>query len=243
MNRRSLVLGGTLVTCVGAIALAQKAPPAKGGGRGPVASIFQVDPLWPKPMPNHWILGSAVGVAVDSHDHVFVVNLTDSFNARTESGSGTNPPTSECCTPAPNVLEYPYSRTVGAFTGRFMTGLRDGKIEGIKTAAGRVIVPPTEWDPEDGTQLTLDDFVEVGQAGVVTTWAWVHHPRAKHPIQHPFAWALVQLDGADTGMLHAVYAGDESARSTGMRVAVKWRAERVGEMQDIECFVPERAAS
>src|SRR5438445_10584071 len=111
MKRRSLVLATTLVMTVGATLAAQgaggaakkAAPPAKSG---PTAPMFQVDPMWPKPMPNRWILGSAVGVAVDAKDHVFVVNLTDSFNARTESGSGTNPPTGECCTPAPNVLEY-----------------------------------------------------------------------------------------------------------------------------------------
>jgi hypothetical protein len=70
------------------------------------APRFEVDLMWPKPMPNRWILGSSTGVAVDTHDHVWVVNLTDSFNARTEMGSATNPPTGECCTPAPNVLEY-----------------------------------------------------------------------------------------------------------------------------------------
>ncbi len=70
------------------------------------APRFEVDLMWPKPMPNRWILGSSTGVAIDSHDHIWVVNLTDSFNARTEMGSGTNPPTGECCTPAPNVLEY-----------------------------------------------------------------------------------------------------------------------------------------
>jgi len=129
---------------------------------------------------------------------------------------------------APNVLEYPYSRTIGAYTGRFMTGLRDGRIEGIRTAAGRVIVPPTEWDPETGEPLSLDDFVEVGQSGVVTTWAWVHQPRDKHPLDHPFAWALVRLDGADTAMLHVVDAADEAAVGTGMRVTVRWRDERVG---------------
>jgi len=48
------------------------------------APKFQVDPLWPKPLPNHWLLGSAVGVAVDSRDHVFVVNHAGNFNARTE---------------------------------------------------------------------------------------------------------------------------------------------------------------
>ena len=62
--------------------------------------------MWPMPMPNRWILGSATGVAVDARDHIYVVNLMDSFNARTEMGSGTNPTTGECCTPAPAVVEY-----------------------------------------------------------------------------------------------------------------------------------------
>ena len=78
----------------------------------PSAPRFEVDPMWPKPMPNRWILGSATGVAVDSRDHIFVVNLTDSFNARTEMGSGTNPPTGECCTPASNVLEFDAAGTL-----------------------------------------------------------------------------------------------------------------------------------
>jgi DNA-binding beta-propeller fold protein YncE len=75
-------------------------------GAAKQAPRFEVDPMWPKPMPNRWILGSAVGVAVDARDHVFVVHRQDSFNARTEMGSGTNPPTGECCTPAPSVLEF-----------------------------------------------------------------------------------------------------------------------------------------
>ena len=82
------------------------------------APRFVVDPLWPKPLPNHWLLGSATGVAVDSRDHVFVVNLTDSFNQRTEIGAATNPPTGECCLPAPAVLEFdPEGNLVGSFGG------------------------------------------------------------------------------------------------------------------------------
>ena len=138
---------------------------------------------------------------------------------------------------APNILEYPYTRTVGPVIGRFMTGLREGRIEGVRAADGRVIVPPTEYDPLTGEPL--DEFVEVGQAGVVTTWAWVGQPRQLHPLDHPFAWGLVRLDGADTAMLQAVDAGDESRMATGMRVRVRWRPERVGEIQDIACFVPE----
>jgi uncharacterized OB-fold protein len=142
---------------------------------------------------------------------------------------------------APNILEYPYTRTVGPVIGRFMTGLRDRRIEGIRTVDGRVMVPPTEYDPDTGDALS--EFVEVGQSGVVTTWSWVAEPRAKHPLDHSFAWALIRLDGADTAMLHAVDAGDQARMATGMRVRAKWREERVGDIQDIVCFVPEAEES
>jgi DNA-binding beta-propeller fold protein YncE len=72
----------------------------------PQVPVFEVDPMWPQPLPNRWILGSSTGVAVDATDHVYVVHLTDSFNARTEIGLATNPVTGECCAPAPNVLEF-----------------------------------------------------------------------------------------------------------------------------------------
>jgi uncharacterized OB-fold protein len=147
--------------------------------------------------------------------------------------------TAEAVLSAPNILEYPYSRSVGPVIGRFLTGLREGRIEGIRTADGRVLVPPTEYDPDTGDALS--EFVEVGAAGVVTTWAWVVSPRAKHLIDHPFAWALVRLDGADTGLLHMVDAGDEARMATGMRVRVRWRDERKGHITDIACFEPEEA--
>lgn len=141
---------------------------------------------------------------------------------------------------APHVLEYAYTRSVGPVIGRFLGGLRDRQIVGVRTSTERVIVPPTEYDP--GTSEPLSDFVEVGHAGVVTTWAWVPSPRPKHPLQKPFAWALIKLDGADTALLHAVDAGDESKMATGMRVRVRWRDETVGEIQDIACFEPEDAS-
>jgi DNA-binding beta-propeller fold protein YncE len=70
------------------------------------APKFEVDPLWPKPLPTHWLLGSAVGLAVDSRDHVWVVNLPNSFTARTEIGAEVTPPLGDCCLPSPNVLEF-----------------------------------------------------------------------------------------------------------------------------------------
>jgi DNA-binding beta-propeller fold protein YncE len=81
---------------------------------------FQVDPFWPKPLPSHWLLGSVSGVAVDAHDHIWVVHRGyDSMTARTEIGAATNPKTAEeCCAPAPPVLEFdPDGNLVGHWGG------------------------------------------------------------------------------------------------------------------------------
>jgi DNA-binding beta-propeller fold protein YncE len=82
------------------------------------APQFEVDPFWPKPLPNHWVLGSAIGVGVDSRDHVFVIHRRNSFDPRTEIGAATDPPTGECCIPAPNILEFdPAGNLVNSWGG------------------------------------------------------------------------------------------------------------------------------
>ncbi len=139
-----------------------------------------------------------------------------------------------------HVLEYDYRRSVGPVLGRFFTGLRDRRLVGIRTGDGRVLVPPAEYDPASGEALS--EFVDVGPGGRVTSWSWVSAPRGGHPLDRPFAWALIQPDGADTALLHALDAGDEGRVSTGMRVVPRWREETRGEIHDIECFVPEGAA-
>ncbi len=138
---------------------------------------------------------------------------------------------------AEHLLAYDYRRSVGPVLGRFFTQLRERRIVGTRTAGGRVLVPPLEYDPETGE--SVDEFVDVGPGGTVKTWAWVQRPREKHPLDRPFAWALIQLDGADSALLHAVDAGSEADMSTGMRVTPRWRAVTRGEIHDIECFVPE----
>ena len=137
-------------------------------------------------------------------------------------------------------LELPYRRSLGPIVGGFLTGLRDATVLGSRTAAGRVLVPALEYDPETGDELT--ELVPVGQAGVVTTWAWVAEPMRKHPLDRPFAWALVQLDGADTSLLHALDVPSADDVHTGMRVQIRWAEERVGHLHDIACFEPEASA-
>lgn len=141
---------------------------------------------------------------------------------------------------APYRLEYTYTRSTGPVIGRFLGALRDANLEGVTTADGGVLVPPLEYDI---TGAETGDAVSVGPSGVVTTWAWVAEPRREHPLQRPFAWALVKLDRASTAMVHAVDAGEMAAMKTGMRVAPRWRHERTGSIRDLECFVPETAAA
>ncbi|KAB2351428.1 Zn-ribbon domain-containing OB-fold protein [Actinomadura rudentiformis] len=151
---------------------------------------------------------------------------------------------------APNhVLEFPggYTRSVGPVIGRFLSELRDGRLVGVRTQAGKVLFPPLEYDPDSGEAVT-DEYVEVGPAGTVQSWSWVSRPLKVHPLDRPFAWALIQPDGADTALLHALDMGvlEEGAEAprylkTGLRVRPKFRGrgKRAGSINDIECFEPE----
>lgn len=134
---------------------------------------------------------------------------------------------------AAHAIEYTYTRSTGPIIGAFLTGLRDKKIQGIRTTDGRVLVPPVEYDPITSEDLT--ELVDVADTGVVTTWTWNDHPLAGQPFDRPFAWALVQLDGADTSMLAALDADKDQVR-TGLRVKARWAANRVGSIRDLECF-------
>jgi len=87
--------------------------------------------------------------------------------------------------------------------------------------------------------LAATDIVDVGPEGTVTSWSWVPRPRPKHPLQTPFAWVLVQFDGADTSFLHVLSVADSGEVATGMRVRPEFipPAERVGHVNDIRHFV------
>ncbi|WCD84737.1 hypothetical protein KPP03845_101060 [Streptomyces xanthophaeus] len=137
---------------------------------------------------------------------------------------------------APLVVEFPFTRSLGPVQSAFLTGLRECVVLGVRTSDGKVMVPPAEYDPVTAEEIR--DLVEVGATGTVTTWAWNGRPRPHQPLGTPFAWVLVKLDGADTALLHALdVPGPESVR-TGMRVRVRWAAERSGAITDIACFEP-----
>ena len=76
----------------------------------------------------------------------------------------------------------------------------------------------------------------MADTGTVTSWTWVPEPVKGQPLDRPFAFALVTLDGADAPLLHALDVASPDDVSTGMRVRIRWRVERVGAITDIECF-------
>jgi uncharacterized OB-fold protein len=123
----------------------------------------------------------------------------------------------------------------------FLTGLAKKEIWASRSARGMVEIPPVDWDPETGTEV--EEFVLLGDRGVVRSWTWVTVPDAGHPLDRPFALALVQIDGADSALLHVVDVEEEVMMRSGMAVRADWREERSGSIRDIRAFVPDAGES
>jgi len=117
MNRKQhLLFGAALAAAALVVVTATGAQEQSGGGAGAALSMdpndgvptFEVDPLFPKNLPNHWLMGPTIGVDVDSRDHIWVVhrNTPNQFVLNTEIGLTADPPVAECCQPGPPVLEF-----------------------------------------------------------------------------------------------------------------------------------------
>jgi hypothetical protein len=110
MTDRTIGLAGLALLAIGAgVAVFSGNPSAKT--TGPEAPRFEVDPLWPKPLPNHWRIGSTIGVSVDARDHVWVLHRPSTLNAK-EAYAAQKPPSAVCCSPAPPVLEFDAAGTL-----------------------------------------------------------------------------------------------------------------------------------
>ncbi len=108
MTNKKLAIASLLTASLVALGIGQSKlqEPTIAASNDVMAPSFLVDPLWPKPLPNHWITGNTIGVDVDDRDHIFTVhrNTENMFGGRTEIGLALG--VAECCTPAPPILEY-----------------------------------------------------------------------------------------------------------------------------------------
>jgi uncharacterized protein len=125
-------------------------------------------------------------------------------------------------------LNLVFDRSVGGSVAAFLEGLVLGEVRGSRDDDGRVHVPPVEGG----------EIVRVSDAGEVRAWSWVADPEPNQPLDRPFAYALIQLDDADTSLLHIVDVAAESDMRSGMRVRADWQSERQGSVLDIRAFVP-----
>src|ERR1700685_4262873 len=110
-------------------------------------------------------------------------------NERTAHGSTTSREEIAVVRFVESTITFPYKRSLGPVIGAFMTALTEKQILGIR-CRDAVLVPPMEWDPATGAELP-HEFVEVGPAGTVESWTWVVTPSDQHPLDRPFAFALV----------------------------------------------------
>ncbi|MBI1873582.1 MAG: hypothetical protein HYS05_06810 [Acidobacteria bacterium] len=110
-QKRRLLVGGALLMLLAALGVAQgklaRAAAAQGGVQAPT---FEVDPLWPRPLPNHWVLGQTIGVWVDDQDVVWIINRGSATLADNEKALELK--TGECCAGAPPVLAFDAAGTL-----------------------------------------------------------------------------------------------------------------------------------
>ena len=139
---------------------------------------------------------------------------------------------------APLTLEYPFRRTVGRVQSAFLTGLREGLVLGIRTTDGRVLCPPTEYDPVTGDELS--ELVELPAEGTVTTWSWEPEgrPNSRCPAPSPGRWS------ASTGPTPGCCTpSTPAARPTPCAPACGCASAgstpaTAGDIRDIACFEP-----
>ena len=107
LSTRNLFIGASFVAVLAALGIGQAALEESAAAQaqgGAMAPRFEVDPLWPKPLPNHWVLGQTIGVFVDTDDHIWIVHRSSSTLDEQEKGLELN--NAECCAGAPPVLEF-----------------------------------------------------------------------------------------------------------------------------------------
>jgi hypothetical protein len=105
--KRHFIVGASFLGIVAALGVGSLLLEKKGVVEAATAQAprFEVDPMWPKPLPNHWIMGNTIGVSVDAQDHIWIIHRGGSLEPK-EVYATANPPASECCVPAPPVLEF-----------------------------------------------------------------------------------------------------------------------------------------
>ena len=133
---------------------------------------------------------------------------------------------------------WKYTRYAGRTGSKFLIELRDNKkIMGTKCPeCGRVYVPARTLCYI--CFKLMDQWVEIGNEGTLTSYTMVYQSEPSHPVKTPFAYGIVKLDGADTGFAHIIGEVAQKDLKIGMRVKAVFKDKRVGSILDISHFKP-----
>jgi DNA-binding beta-propeller fold protein YncE len=118
--KRKHIVGALLALSVAGLGVGQALLHNKAAAQRDTvqAPMFEVDPLWPKPLPNGWLLGMAIGAWVDDQDHVWIIHRSSATLHNNEKGAELKPPIADCCRGAPPVLRFdPAGNLVSAWGG------------------------------------------------------------------------------------------------------------------------------
>jgi hypothetical protein len=135
--RRNLAIAGALATLIVALGigqgiLEQRAAALQNSDGKVQVPRFEVDPTFPKPLPNHWYQGMSIGVGVDGNDHVWIVHRPDTVNANEAAADAK---TGECCSKAPPILEFDHQGTLRRHWGDGDGGKMPGQFYAVHSIA------------------------------------------------------------------------------------------------------------
>ena len=139
----------------------------------------------------------------------------------------------------PGKVNLPFSYSAGRTASRFFVELRDNeKIMGKRCPQCRRVIVPAQLFCREGFVET-DEWVEVSPQGTLISFTVVYRKEPHHPTDTPFAYGIIQLDGADTSMVHILGEVDPADIKHGMRLCAIFKENRVGNILDISHFKPE----
>ncbi len=138
----------------------------------------------------------------------------------------------------PGKLEIPFRYFAGRFNSKFLTTLRDEKkIMACRCpTCGKVFMPPRSSCEVCFTKI--EDWIQVGPAGEVTSWTVVRYSEPHLPVKPPYILALIKLDGADTALAHIIMGIKPEDMKTGIRVSAVFAKERKASITAIAYFKP-----
>ncbi|MEW6440986.1 MAG: Zn-ribbon domain-containing OB-fold protein [bacterium] len=139
-------------------------------------------------------------------------------------------------------IKVPYTWSVGETGSRFLAGIRDHKrLQGKQCESCKTVyVPPRKMCPR--CFRDTGPWVDVGPDGTLLTYTIVRYENGLQPARAPFAYGIIQLDGASTGLLHLIGDVDLSSIRSGLRLTAVFKEERTGTILDIAHFRPVKSA-